>query len=287
MGGARARVPSERTSRAPRTSSTDRSTTRSSDVGSPRRRWCIGSAARGRRRDGRRVDVVENYAPSNAGRWTQNLALFLGAAVKHLRKARARRRGAPSAAVRDRFGRRRRVWWIRMYSKNATLRRGGVGGTARLRSPRRDASARHATILRGGGSRHGHAPTRGGALRAHHVRPADVVAPPRRRGGTRTRRIPRRPDATLPGIDANDPANSGHDSSIRGRVSNLGTLADPGDEGERAVPLRGPRIDRFPDGSPFRNVDPGKADGADKHRGGAGGDGGASYLMGSSSMYSR
>ena len=39
----------------------------------------------------------------------------------------------------------------------------------------------------------------------------------------------------------------------------------------------------------FRNVDPGnasKSDGADKHRGGAGGDGGASYLMGTSSMYS-
>ena len=39
----------------------------------------------------------------------------------------------------------------------------------------------------------------------------------------------------------------------------------------------------------FQNVDPGnasKSDGADKHRGGAGGDGGASYLMGTSSMYS-
>ena len=101
-------------------------------------------------------------------------------------------------------------------------------------------------------------------------------------------------DATLPGIDANDPAKTlGTIRLYVAVVSNLGTLADPGDEGanerfpfawsEWIDALLG-RLFAF-----FENVDPGnagKADGADKHRGGAGGDGGASYLMGSSSMYS-
>ena len=101
-------------------------------------------------------------------------------------------------------------------------------------------------------------------------------------------------DATLPGIDANDPAKTlGTIRLYVAVVSNLGTLADPGDEGanerfpfawsEWIDALLG-RLFAF-----FENVRPGnagKADGADKHRGGAGGDGGASYLMGSSSMYS-
>ena len=104
-------------------------------------------------------------------------------------------------------------------------------------------------------------------------------------------------EMTLPGIDANDPSKTlGVIRLYVAVVSNLSVLADPGD------PANAPADEVFPFQWSdwidavlgrffvfFENVDPtsaGKIDGADKHRGGAGGDGGASYLMGSSSMYS-
>lgn len=104
-------------------------------------------------------------------------------------------------------------------------------------------------------------------------------------------------ETTLPGIDANDPSKTlGVIRLYVAVVSNLSVLADPGD------PTNAPADEVFPfqwsdwiDAALgrffvfFENVDPasaGKIDGADKHRGGAGGDGGASYLMGSSSTYS-
>ena len=101
-------------------------------------------------------------------------------------------------------------------------------------------------------------------------------------------------DATLPGIDANDPSKTlGTIRLYSAVVSNMSCLADPGMDGASEefpfmwsawIPILFQRFFTF-----FENVDPGnagKADGADKHRGGAGGDGGASYLMGASSMYS-
>ena len=101
-------------------------------------------------------------------------------------------------------------------------------------------------------------------------------------------------DATLPGVDANDSHKTlGTVRLYASVVSNFGALADPGEDGacdafpffwSDWIPALFDRFFAF-----FRNVDPGnasKSDGADKHRGGAGGDGGASYLMGTSSMYS-
>jgi hypothetical protein len=104
-------------------------------------------------------------------------------------------------------------------------------------------------------------------------------------------------ETTLPGIDANDPSKTlGVIRLYVAVVSNLAVLADPGDPANAAADEVFPfqwsdwidaALGRF--FVFFENVDPasaGKIDGADKHRGGAGGDGGASYLMGSSSMYS-
>ena len=104
-------------------------------------------------------------------------------------------------------------------------------------------------------------------------------------------------ETTLPGIDANDPSKTL--SVIRlyvAVVSNLAVLADPGDPANAAADEVFPfQWSDWIDAALgrlfvlFENVDPasaGKIDGADKHGGGAGGDGGASYLMGSSSMYS-
>ena len=247
------------------------------------------------------VDVVENYAhPSNAGRWTQNLALFLGAAVKHRRKRLARGDASPpSAAVEDRFAAAAmRLVDKGMYSKNATLRFVAASAAGQLAYLRPAAALplvmrRFSEAVDHGTATHQLA----AALSAltSCVRPM-LLAPPEAfgEGPGPGEYLAAALDATLPGIDANDPAKTlGTIRLYAAVISNLGTLADPGDEGanerfpfawsEWIDALLG-RLFAF-----FENVDPGnagKADGADKHRGGAGGDGGASYLMGSSSMYS-
>ena len=103
---------------------------------------------------------------------------------------------------------------------------------------------------------------------------------------------------TLPGIDANDPSKTlGVIRLYTAIVSNLTVLVDPfefkGNEAtDEVFPFNWSNwldllLGRF--FTFFENADPGnvgKADGADKHRGGAGSDHGASYLMGGSSMYS-
>ena len=247
------------------------------------------------------VDVVENYAhPSNAGRWTQNLALFLGAAVKHLRKRLARGDASPpSAAVRDRFAAAAtRLVDKGMYSKNATLRFAAASAAGQLAYVRPAATLplvmrRFSEAVDHGTATHQLAAALSALTTC--VRPM-LSAPPEAfgEGPGPGEYLAAALDATLPGIDANDPAKTlGTIRLYVAVVSNLGTLADPGDEGanerfpfawsEWIDALLG-RLFAF-----FENVDPGnagKADGADKHRGGAGGDGGASYLMGSSSMYS-
>ena len=272
------------------------------------------------------VDVVENYAhPSNAGRWTNTLAQFLTHAVKYFRKrvaaadaAEARdENGAgrnvskkkPTSFARARFAAAmRRLVDKGMYNKVASLR------FAAASSARDLAYIEPASILPLVMSRFAQAVDHGTAT--HQLTSAlsvltfamrPMVSAPRETFFSEAFADAGVPDVgqflafvmetTLPGIDANDPSKTlGVIRLYVAVVSNLAVLADPGDPANAAADEVFPfqwsdwidaALGRF--FVFFENVDPasaGKIDGADKHRGGAGGDGGASYLMGSSSMYS-
>ena len=264
--------------------------------------------------------------PSNAGRWTNTLAQFLTHAVKYFRKRVAaadaaeargddgsmrkeRRVSQPASVARARFAdAMRRLVDKGMYNKLASLR------FAAASSARDLAYIEPASILPLVMSRfaqavdHGtatHQLTSALAVLTFALRP--MLSAPRETFFSEGFADAGVPDVgqflafvletTLPGIDANDPSKTL--SVIRlyvAVVSNLAVLADPGDPANAAADEVFPfqwsdwidaalgRLFVF-----FENVDPasaGKIDGADKHGGGAGGDGGASYLMGSSSMYS-
>ena len=264
--------------------------------------------------------------PSNAGRWTNSLAQFLTHAVKYFRKRVAaadaaeargddgsmrkeRRVSQPASVARARFAdAMRRLVDKGMYNKLASLR------FAAASSARDLAYIEPASILPLVMSRfaqavdHGtatHQLTSALAVLTFALRP--MLSAPRETFFSEGFADAGVPDVgqflafvletTLPGIDANDPSKTL--SVIRlyvAVVSNLAVLADPGDPANAAADEVFPfqwsdwidaalgRLFVF-----FENVDPasaGKIDGADKHGGGAGGDGGASYLMGSSSMYS-
>jgi len=81
------------------------------------------------------VDVVENYAhPSNAGRWTQALALFLQSLVKYMRKRAVSNTHAPLPGdVTDRIAAAAmRLVDKGMYSKNSTMRYVAASAAAQL-----------------------------------------------------------------------------------------------------------------------------------------------------------
>lgn len=280
------------------------------------------------------VDVLENYAhPSNAGRWTQTIALFLSAAVKSFRErcADETRDPPPRPAIR-RFARSAaRLVSVGMYSKNATMRvvAASTAGQLAYLAPeqilplvmRRFAEAvddgsvathqlaaalgalaacwrpamffasktdatdvTDATDAMDASSSHDDI---GDGFASDAVLPSFADLPP---PGTF---LAAALTATIPGIDANDQSKTlGTIRLYAAAVSNAGVLADPGEEGsdERFPHVWSEWIDALLDRffAFFENVDlgnAGKSDGADKssHHGG---DGGASYLMGSSSMYS-
>ena len=247
------------------------------------------------------VDVVENYAhPSNAGRWTQTLAMFLQGLVKYLRKRHSSKTHTQlSERSTDRFAQCiMRLVDKGMYSKNPTMRAVASSAAGQL------AYLRPAAVLPLVMNRFMEAVEHGTAThqlnaalsvltscaRPMLLAPAEVfhaVPPP-------AEYLAAALDATLLGIDANDPSKTlGTVRLYAAVVSNMSCLADPGTEGacvdfpfvwSEWIDALLRRFFVF-----FQNVDPGKAthaDGADKHRGGAGGDGGASYLMSASSMYS-
>ena len=260
------------------------------------------------------VDAVENYVhPSNTGRWTQTLALFLQGLVKYLRKRSASKRHAqlPPGLV-DRIVKcAMRLVYNGMYSKNGTMRAAAAvairqlayiqpAATLPLVMQRFTEAVEHSTAT--------HQLTAALSVLSSCLRP--MLLAPREvfEGGTSVGdvaniEVPRIPlgeylaatlDATLPGIDANDPSKTlGTIRLYVAVVSNMKVLADPGMTGasESFLFLWSEwlrelfrRFFVF-----FENVDSSKAthaDGADKPRGGAGGEGGVSYLMGSSSMYS-
>lgn len=262
------------------------------------------------------VDVVENYAhPSNSGAWTKVLALFLQGLVKYVRKRVASKKHAPLPDdVAGRFARCvTRLVDKGMYSKNATMRHAASSAAGQLAYLRPAAvlplvmarfmeAVEHSTAT--------HQLNAALSMLTSCLRPMlsappeaflpDASAPALGLGQAAgpvpspAQYLAAALDATLPGIDANDPSKTlGTIRLYVAVVSNMACLADPGQAGAcEAFPFVWSEwidalLQRF--FAFFHNVDASKAtqaDGADKHRGGAGGDGGASLLMGASSMYS-
>lgn len=252
------------------------------------------------------VDVAETYAhPSNNGRWHQNIALFVQHLVRYFRKRCASKRHVDSAPVSDELKRRFARCMMRlidpgMYSKNGKFRvvASSCAGQLAYLCPaavlpkvmtRFQEAIEHSTAT--------HQLAAALSVMTSCLRPMLLAPLEAFAGGG----VPPPADylaavldATLPGVDANDSHKTlGTVRLYASVVSNFGALADPGEDGacdafpffwSDWIPALFDRFFAF-----FRNVDPGnasKSDGADKHRGGAGGDGGASYLMGTSSMYS-
>ena len=252
------------------------------------------------------VDVAETYAhPSNNGRWHQNIALFVQHSVRYFRKRCASKRHVDSAPVFDELKRTFARCMMRlidpgMYSKNGKFRMvaSSCAGQLAYLCPaavlpkvmtRFQEAIEHSTAT--------HQLAAALSVMTSCLRPMLLAPPEAFAGGG----VPPPADylaavldATLPGVDANDSHKTlGTVRLYASVVSNFGALADPGETGacdafpffwSDWIPALFDRFFAF-----FRNVDPGnasKSDGADKHRGGADGDGGASYLMGTSSMYS-
>jgi proteasome activator subunit 4 len=246
---------------------------------------------------------VENYAhPSNFGRWTQVLALFLQGLIKYMRKRVGSKQHARLPdAVTDKFAACvMRLVDKGMYSKNSVMRHvasSAAGQLAYIRPAhvlpfvmgRFMEAVEHSTAT--------HQLNAALSVLTSCLRPM-LLAPQEAFEGAMcpppAEYLAATLDATLPGIDANDPSKTlGTIRLYAALVSNLSCLADPGQSGAcEAFPFMWSEwtdalLQRF--FAFFQNVDASKvtqADGSDKHRGGAGGDGGASYLMGATSMYS-
>ena len=264
--------------------------------------------------------------PSNAGRWTNTVATFTSHAVKYARKriagAKAAAaaegddanskptRAAPHASARTRFAiATTRLIDKGMYSKVAAMRYASASATRDLAYIEPEivlplVMSRFALAVQHGTATHQLTAALSvltSALRPMLVAPPDLFASETFAAvgvfgvGQFLEFVMH---ATLPGIDANDPSKTlGVVRLYAAVVSNMSVLADPGafpgnEQADEVFPFAwsdwiNALLDRF--FVFFENVDPGnagKADGADKHRGGAGADGGASFLMGSSSMYS-